>query len=419
MLDTLDQEIGAPDFAYRPAPSTTRELLVNGKGYHVEETAGPTGERPALALFCYEEPDSPVGRFISNIMPHLPSNLNVHLFSRARFAADGIVSHVVGDDGAGSMLERVQEFGRRASAAFLDHFPAANRHVFALGHEWSSIPILLKLRAARNIDSVLCLHSLERQRSDMTSSMSTRIEEIETRGLREARSIFVHNDATDQAARHLVPEVASRVRTLPNVFPAHEFQDNLDPGSIKARYQIGPLDPVVLYVGDMCERYGPDILIKALPPVLKNDSRLKLVLVGDGVDSWPMRVYSRYLLLDHAVRHLGHVEGRPLYELIQAADMIVVPSREPTPWWPILAGWAAGKPIAASHDAAPGLLEHERDSVLFYASVPSCVWVIERILYDAGLRRTIAENGQEKLRQRFGWPAVAACLAEEATIVKS
>ena len=67
--------------------------------------------------------------------------------------------------------------------------------------------------------------------------------------------------------------------------------------------------------------------------------------------------------------------------------MVVVPSRESTPWWPIQAGWAAARPVVATHQAAPGLLEHEQDSVLVYPSENSLVWGIERVLFDADLRR--------------------------------
>jgi hypothetical protein len=90
----------------------------------------------------------------------------------------------------------------------------------------------------------------------------------------------------------------------------------------------------------------------------------------------------------------------------------VVPSREPTPWWPVLAAWAAGRPVAATHGAAPGLLEHEQDCVLFYPSENSCVWGVERLLFDADLGRTLAVAGGAKLEERFGWGCVAAQVQE-------
>ncbi len=150
---------------------------------------------------------------------------------------------------------------------------------------------------------------------------------------------------------------------------------------------------MILYVGDLDERYGPDLLIKAMPAVLRHHQQARLVIVGDGQMLWPLRVYARYLLLEHAIRLVGHVTDQPMYELIQAADMIVVPSRESTPWWPILAGWAARRPVVATHDAARTLLEHEKDSVLVYPSENSIVWGIERVLYDAELAKTHRHGG--------------------------
>src|SRR5206468_4389386 len=138
-----------------------------------------------------------------------------------------------------------------------------------------------------------------------------------------------------------------------------DFTKDVDPGHIKARYQIGPLDPTIVFVGDLNERYGPDILVKAMPAILKNHPQARLIVVGDGQLYWPLRVYTRYLLLEHAVRLVGSVEGQALNELVQAADIIAVPSRESTPWWPIQAAWASRRPVVATHEAAPTLLEHE------------------------------------------------------------
>ena len=81
------------------------------------------------------------------------------------------------------------------------------------------------------------------------------------------------------------------------------------PGAIKARYQVGPVDPTILYVGDLDTRYGPDVIVKAMPAILRNHKQARLIVVGDGDLLWPLRVYSRYLLLDYAVRLVGHLDG--------------------------------------------------------------------------------------------------------------
>src|SRR5262249_47681491 len=127
---------------------------------------------------------------------------------------------------------------------------------------------------------------------------------------------------------------------------------------------------------------------------------------------WPLRVYARYLLIEHAVRLVGHVEDEALAELIRAADVVAVPGRDSLPWGPVQAPRAAGPPVVATHDAAAGLTEHDRDSVLVYPSENSIAWGITRVLSDPELGRTIGRNGAARLDERFGWGGVAAQVEE-------
>jgi len=375
----------------------------------------PPDDRPVLAVFSYEEPDSAPTRFVAALAATLAGRgVAVHVFTRTAFDLDveGAYLHVLGEGEDACLLDRVHEFTHRACNAFLRRFQGATAPITLMGCEWSAVPALSILRGIKDLNTILSLHSLERQRSDMKSDLSQQIEAIELTGLRETRTVLVHEPATAEVAKYWAPECADRITCVRSLFPTQRFNRTLDPGAIKARYQVGPIDPTILYLGDLDERYGPDLLVKAMPPVLKNHPQARLVIVGDGAEYWPLRVYARYLLLEHAVRLPGHVGGDALDELIQAADIIAVPSRETTPWWPILAGWAGRRPVIATHTAAPGLLEHERDSILFYPNVNSCVWGIERVLFDADLGRTIATNGSRKLGERFGWGAVAAQVQE-------
>ncbi|MCC6418160.1 MAG: glycosyltransferase family 4 protein [Gemmataceae bacterium] len=394
----------------------------NGAPAATQRTAAPptpaatADTRPVLALFCYEELDSPVGRHVTQLAAvRGRAGKPTHLFARRAAGPQQpeVTVHAVGEPAEGDLLARVQDFTDRACNAFLDWYSETTAPVTLMGCEWSAVPALSLLHGVKDdLNSILSLHSLERQRSAVDSDLSQRIEGIEQSGLREVRAILAHGAAVADAARQLAPGCADRVRHVPEVFPAAAFALDLDPGQIKARYEVGPLDPVILCIGDLNERYGPDLLVKAMPAVLRNHKQARLVFVGDGAQLWPLRVYARYLLLEHAVRFVGDVREQALAELVRAADLIAVPSRRSTPWWPIQAAWAAGRPVVASHEAAPGLLAHEQDAVLVYPNPGSCVWGIERVLYDGGLRDHLAARGRQKLEDRFGWGAAAAQVEE-------
>jgi glycosyltransferase involved in cell wall biosynthesis len=371
-------------------------------------------------VFCYAEPESSVGRnALQTVAALARRQVPVHLFTRYDVEVAGAVVHAVGDPVEADLVDSVQEFTRRAANACLQQLGDASGPVTVLGYEWSSVPALSLLRGVKNLSCILSLDSMERQRSDMSSDLSRRIAAIELDGLREVRTVLVQNPAAGEVAKYWVPECADRLVPARQPFPMHQFATGVDAGAIKARYQVGPIDPTILYVGDLDARYGPDLLVKAMPAILRNHKQARLVIVGDGPMLWPLKVYARYLLLEHAVRVPGSVEGQAMCELMQAADVVAMPSRESTPWWPILAAWAAKRPVVATHEAARGLLEHEKDSVLCYANENSCVWGVERVLFDPELARAIGQRGRAKLEQRFGWECVADQVVELMGATKS
>src|SRR5581483_5798004 len=104
--------------------------------------APPVADRPAeprraMALFCYEPADGPVGAQVSRTAAALARRGNaVHLFTRHAYP--------VAADAAG-LLAQVNEFTSRATNAFLRQFPSGS-DVTLMGYEWSSGPALSLLR---------------------------------------------------------------------------------------------------------------------------------------------------------------------------------------------------------------------------------------------------------------------------------
>ncbi len=366
------------------------------------------------ALFCFEDPGSAVGRFAVQAARLLAARgQRVILFTRLPIVADAecVTVQTIGDSDEMDLIGKVRAFTLRASAAFNAAVPEGEAAAL-VGLEWSSIPALQILGAIRKLHVLLILHTLERQRSDVQASLSKQIEEIETQGMQEAKAVLVHSAATYDAACRLMPDYATKITRLIDAFPITHFQRELDAGAVKARYQIGPVDPTILFCGELNEDHGPDLLIKAVPLILKKYPQARFVFVGDGALFWTLRIYARYLNLDNAVRVVGHLAGDALNELIQAADIVIAPSRKSTENWPILAGWSAGKAVIASNEVAGTLIEHEKNGVLIYPLPDSCAWAVDRIFTDPYLWGRIRENGAAKLHAEFGDAALAAQLSQ-------
>lgn len=378
------------------------------------EESSSSSNRRIHAMFCYEDPNSVVGQCVTTLTQAIAKfETPVHIFARKSFNIDipGVYMHAVGGESEDSLFTQVQEFTRRASNAFLREFHDSAQ-VTMMGFEWSSIPAVSLLRAIKNVGFVLSLHSLERQRSNLTEGISRFIEETELAGLREARLVLCHDTGTADVARRCVPECAEHIEMMSPMTMIQDFQFSLDPGEIKKRFQIGPTDPTILFVGDLSETYGPDLLLKAMPKLLRNNKQARCVFIGDGDLLWPLRVQSRYQLLDYAVRLAGHLDGQALRELVYAADVVVVPSRQATPWWPIEAAWAANRPVVTTPNAASALVRPDQDAAVVNADESCIATAIERVLSDPDFARSIASEGRARIQERYSINKVVSRIDE-------
>jgi glycosyltransferase involved in cell wall biosynthesis len=134
-----------------------------------------------------------------------------------------------------------------------------------------------------------------------------------------------------------------------------------------------------LFVGELSQRKGIDVLLEALPGLLQHLEGV--VIVGDG--------QLRSAVADAARRHgrvhyLGYLEGRPLVDAFASAGVVVAPSRKDPA--PLVASeaLAAGRPLVLG----PGVgnaadlrrLSPEAVSVMTTASASELIGSVSKVL---------------------------------------
>jgi glycosyltransferase involved in cell wall biosynthesis len=158
------------------------------------------------------------------------------------------------------------------------------------------------------------------------------------------------------------------------------------------------LPPTLLFLGDLDERHGADLLLRAMPAILSHHPQIRLTMIGDGPLAEPLAAYSRYLQLEEVISFLPTPEKNTLVHLMDRADVVVVPGREADSPATIWAAWLAHKPVVVTHEAASGWAEHERDALLVYPSENSIAAAVVRILNDPELARKLGQAGHQRLR---------------------
>ncbi len=217
------------------APTEERdpvERVVRGPNYRTPAVPEPPrDERHALALFCFDGPDSFVGAHVRRLAPALARRgVPVHVFAPHAFeATDDVTVHAVGECDGADLMDQVDEFTHRAVNAFLRRFPNGGPPVTLMGFEWPAAPALSLLHGIKDVPVVASFHSLERQRSDLSGDLARQIDEIERRALRESQAVLFHDGASAEISKYWVPEVADRIVNARRPFATAPFEGKLDP----------------------------------------------------------------------------------------------------------------------------------------------------------------------------------------------
>jgi glycosyltransferase involved in cell wall biosynthesis len=199
-----------------------------------------------------------------------------------------------------------------------------------------------------------------------------------------------------------------KVRVVYNGVNPHNFDGFIDPGEIRRRYGIGALDPTVLFAGRIVQQKGPDLLMEAIPHLLRFHPRAKFVFAGDGNLRGPVEQRARQLGVAHATRFVGHQENGGLADLYKACDVVCVPSRNEPFGIVILEAWSAGKPVVSTVNGGPEeFIWHEVNGLKVQANPDSIGWGLGTIFRDFEWGRWMGRNGRIAAETAFAWDSIA------------
>ncbi len=171
---------------------------------------------------------------------------------------------------------------------------------------------------------------------------------------------------------------------------------------------------VIVALGRLVGKKGFDVLIRAMPHILRRHPYARCVIVGDGPEAPRLRALAAQLGVSEQVLLPGPVPWNQVPTYLHLGDLFVVPSVHdagnldglPTV---VLEAMAAGRPVVASRVAGlplvvaegeTGLLVPERDPVALADAV-------SHLLQHPDLRRRFGEAGRQRVLQELNWEAVA------------
>lgn len=277
-------------------------------------------------------------------------------------------------------------------------------------HDWLVANAMIWIKQGRGHTCLLTVHSTEYARcgNAFPGGQAERIRYQERAGTYWADRVIAVSHATrDEIAwMYEVPE--SKTVVIYNGVSPQRFDRPMDVGAEKRQYDLGPLDPTILFCGRMVWQKGPDLLVEAVPQILRQHPSAKFVFAGDGDMRGSLQSRARELDIGHAVRFLGHRHGDELVRLFKIADAVCMPSRNEPFGIVVLEAWSAGKPVIASQNGGPAeFVSHDVTGLKIYPTPDSVAWGVSRMFSDFDRARWMGRNGRRAVLERFTWDMIA------------
>jgi len=206
-----------------------------------------------------------------------------------------------------------------------------------------------------------------------------------------------------------IKKYKNKVVVIPNGINIEDFDIPYSKEECREKLAFLPSEKILLYVGNLEPRKGPDILIKAMPRILKNVYDTKLVIVGDGVMRNELNNLAEKLKISERVKFTGFVHKSEKVLYYKSADVLVLPSLYEVFGIVNLEAMACNVPIVASKiggipdvvkDGENGLLVPPRDS-------EALADAIIYLLKNKDIRERMGENGRKLVEEKYTWKKVA------------
>jgi PEP-CTERM/exosortase A-associated glycosyltransferase len=170
-------------------------------------------------------------------------------------------------------------------------------------------------------------------------------------------------------------------------------------------------DPCIGFIGSFYPYEGLDLLVGAMPALLKNTPALKLLMVGGGMEDGALKAQAKSLDVEHSIIFTGRIDHHLVAAYSSLVDLFVFPRKKMrltdlvTPLKPLEA-MAQTRLLAASDVGGhQELIRDGETGFLFQSnSVSALAACVERALQlSPEARNLIAKNGLDYVRNERDW----------------
>jgi glycosyltransferase involved in cell wall biosynthesis len=275
------------------------------------------------------------------------------------------------------------------------------------GHDWHPVSAMTRIKQDYGLPLLLTMHSSEwgRNGNNFGHGISAEISHREWLGCYEAEIVIVTTRRMQDELMWIYSLPEDKIRIIPNGIIVGKMRKGLDAGRVKEKYGIHPMAPMVLFCGRMSIQKGPDLLVEAIPRILNSRHDVRFVFMGEGGMRQDCERRARELGVADACKFLGYTSSSEKEELVNACDLMCIPSRNEPFGVVVLEAWDACKPVVATE--AVSIVKNFEDGLLAYIQPESIAWCINRLLANPEEMAKLASAGCSRIDTEFSWDRIA------------
>ena len=367
-----------------------------------------------IAIFCWEslyaERVGGLANAATNLAETLAKCHEVHYFTRGQVPDQTInnVSYHYCQPRGNNIVEYCDSMSRGMVENFFK-FDTHQRFDYLHFNDWHAVQALHDLK---DRNTILTYHSTEFGRNGNQYGDWWEYKEISGKewygGLIAKRVTAVSATLKNEVMTlYNVPDWKCDV--VPNGIVPRQFRADIDAGEVKKAYGIHPYAPLILFIGRLVYQKGPDLLIEAMKTVCQAHPDAKLIVAGEG----GMRQFLMEQAKDLPANFVGYVPDSEYIRLLNACDLVVIPSRNEPFGLVLLEAWSAEKGVVASN--VGGLSENIDtfvDGLKVEPEPGSLAWGINTIMDDPSQAIALGKRGRKKVERIFLWEPIAGKMTE-------
>jgi glycogen(starch) synthase len=368
-----------------------------------------------IAFFCWEsmyaERVGGLARAATSLAETLvKQHHEVHFFTRGKIPdqeINGVDYHYC--QPAGNNIVKYCDTMSSSMVEQFRQYDAPHRFDCLHFHDWHVVQALHHLQ---DRDTILTYHSTEYGRNGNQSGDWWEFREIsgkEWYGGLIAKRVTAVSATLKNEVMELYSIPYDKCDVIPNGVVPREFRTEIDPGEVKRTYGIHPYAPLILYIGRLVYQKGPDLLIGAVRKVCRRRCDARVLVAGEG----DLRQSLQEQAGDLPVNFVGYIPDSEYIRLLNAADVVVIPSRNEPFGLVLLEAWSAERCVVACN--VGGLSENIDafvNGIKTDVNADSLAWGINAIIDEPWNAGAMGKRGRGKVDRLFLWGPIVKGLTD-------